>query len=76
MEDLVAYIAKSLVNDPSQVSVRRRVTNSAIVLELRVAPEDIGRVIGKDGRVANAIRSLLRAADQRNRGKRIILEIN
>ena len=75
MEDLVAYIAKSLVNDPSQVSVRRRVTNSAIVLELRVAPEDIGRVIGKDGRVANAIRSLQRAADPRNRGQRKILEI-
>ena len=74
MEDLVSYVAKSLVNDPSQVKVRRRTTNSAIILELQVAPEDVGRVIGKDGRVANAIRSLLRVADHRSR-KRIILEI-
>jgi predicted RNA-binding protein YlqC (UPF0109 family) len=77
MEDLVAYIAKSLVNDPSQVKVRRKVTHSAIILELHVAPEDVGRIIGKDGRVANSIRALLRVADSHNnRDKRIILEIN
>lgn len=79
MEDLISYIAKSLVNDPSQVKVRRRVTQSAVVVELKVAPEDVGRVIGKDGRVANAMRTLLRVADQgggRGRGKRVILEIN
>jgi uncharacterized protein len=77
MEDLVAYIAKSLVNDPSQVKVRRKVTQSAVILELHVAPEDVGRIIGKDGRVANSIRALLRVADsQNNRDKRIILEIN
>lgn len=79
MEELISYIAKSLVNDPSQVKVRRRVTQSAIVVELKVAPEDVGRVIGKDGRVANAMRTLLRVADQsggRSRGKRVILEIN
>lgn len=75
MEELVAYIAKSLVNDPSQVKVRRKVTNSAIIIELRVAPEDVGRIIGKDGHVANSIRSLLRVADSKHRGKRIILEI-
>lgn len=79
MEELVGYIAKSLVNDPSQVKVRRRTTNSAIIIELKVAPEDIGRVIGKDGRVANSIRTLLRVGDsrsrERERGKRIILEI-
>lgn len=76
MEELVGYIAKSLVNDPSQVKIRRRVTNSATIVELRVAPDDIGRVIGKSGRVANAIRTLLRVSDQRNRDKRIILDIN
>lgn len=77
MEELVTYIATSLVNDPSQVKVRRRVTNSAIILELKVAPEDIGRVIGKDGRVANSIRALLRVAESgQKRGKRIILEIS
>jgi hypothetical protein len=76
MEELVGYIAKSLVNDPSQVSVRRRSTNTVVVLELRVAPEDVGRVIGKDGRVANAIRALLRVTDdQRQSRKRVILEI-
>ena len=77
MEDLVGYIAKSLVNDPSQVKVRRRNTNSATIVELRVAPEDVGRVIGKDGRVANSIRALLRIADRQNRNNRnrIILEI-
>lgn len=76
MEELITYIATSLVNDPSQVKVRRRVTNSAIILELKVAPDDVGRVIGKDGRVANSIRTLLRVADSQHRGKRIILEIN
>ena len=76
MEELVGYIAKSLVNDPSQVTVKRRTTNSAVIIELHVAPEDVGRVIGKDGRVANSIRALLKVADsyRRNR-KRIILEI-
>ena len=76
MEELITYIATSLVNDPSQVKVRRRVTNSAIILELKVAPDDVGRVIGKDGRVANSIRTLLRVAESEHRGKRIILEIN
>ena len=76
MEELVGYIAKSLVNDPSQVTVKRRMTNSVIVLQLRVAPEDVGRVIGKDGRVANAIRALLRVTeDSRHSRKRVILEI-
>lgn len=79
LEDLVGYIAKSLVNDPSQVRVRQRNTNSATVIELRVAPEDMGRVIGREGRVANAIRALLRVADRHQQGERqrkhIILEI-
>lgn len=79
LEELVGYIAKSLVNDPSQVKVRQRNTNSATVIELRVAPEDMGRVIGREGRVANAIRALLRVADRHQQGERgrkhIILEI-
>jgi predicted RNA-binding protein YlqC (UPF0109 family) len=76
MEELIGYIAKSLVNDPSQVTVRQRVTNTVIVVELHVAPEDVGRVIGKDGRVANSMRALLRVTgDYRNDRKRIILEI-
>ena len=79
LEELVGYIAKSLVNDPSQVKVRQRNSNSATVIELRVAPEDMGRVIGREGRVANAIRALLRVADRHQQGERsrkhIILEI-
>lgn len=75
MEELIEYIAKSLANDPAQVRVRRRVTNSSIIVELKVAPEDMGRIIGKDGRVANAMRSLLRAFPDK-KDKRIILDIS
>ncbi len=75
MKELVEYIAKSLVDDPSAVEVtEKRISNSAILLELKVAPEDMGRVIGKNGRVANAIRSLLRIVATKE-GKRITLEI-
>jgi hypothetical protein len=73
MEQLIEYIAKSLVDDPAQVEVRRRNAGQTIILELRVAPEDAGRVIGRNGRVANAIRALLYASI--DRGKRVILKI-
>ena len=75
MKDLVEYIAKSLVDDPASVEVTEaRTGGSAIVLELRVAPDDMGRVIGKSGRVANAIRALLRVVAAKE-GKRVTLEI-
>jgi predicted RNA-binding protein YlqC (UPF0109 family) len=75
-EELVGYIASNLVNNPEQVSVMRRDSGRTIVLELSVAPEDMGRVIGKNGRVANAIRALLRALNEDdNRARRVILEI-
>ena len=75
MKDLVEYIAKSLVDDPASVEVTETVSgSSAIILELRVAPDDMGRVIGKSGRVANAIRALLRVIAAKE-GKRITLEI-
>lgn len=73
--ELVEYIAKNLVNKPDEVSVKTRHTSSAIILELHVAKEDMGRVIGKSGRVANAIRSLLRVTGNQH-DKRIILEID
>lgn len=73
MEALIEYIAKSLVDDPAQVEVRRRNSGSTVILELRVAPEDAGRVIGRSGRVANAIRSLLQVSD--DRGRRVVLKI-
>ena len=74
-KELVEYIAQNLVNDPSQVRVRSRKTGSATILELRVAPNDMGRVIGKQGHVANAIRSLLRVPATR-KNTHIILEID
>jgi predicted RNA-binding protein YlqC (UPF0109 family) len=66
MKDLVEYVAKSLVDDPSAVEVTEIPGGSTIVLELRVAPDDMGRVIGKRGRVANAIRTVVRAAAVRD----------
>lgn len=74
-EDLIRYIAENLVNDPSQVKLETRRKGRNIIVELNVAPDDMGRVIGKSGRVANAMRSLLRAADRSRGKKRIILEI-
>lgn len=74
MEDLISYIAKSLVDDPSQVRVSRRVNGGTTVIELRVSPEDTGRVIGKGGHVANAMRALLRASAGQ-KANRVILKI-
>ncbi len=74
MEELVEYVAKSLVNDPSQVEVIQTRRGSAVALELRVAQEDKGRVIGRNGQVANAMRTLLRVMAARQ-GKRVNLEI-
>ena len=73
-EELIRYIAENLVNDPDQVEINRRETDRSIVLELKVASDDMGRVIGRNGRVANAMRALLRASNEENR-KRVILEI-
>lgn len=75
MEELIEYIAKSLVDDPTAVKVRRRNTGSSIILELHVASQDTGRIIGKSGRVANAMRALLQVQEATNAGKRVILKI-
>jgi uncharacterized protein len=74
MESLVEYVAKSLVDDPTEVRVRRRESGSSLIIELRVAPDDMGRMIGRGGRVANALRTLLRAAET-PKSKRVILKI-
>jgi len=74
-QELIEYIVKNLVNDPTQVRVERRHAGQSIILELHVAREDMGRVIGRNGRVANAMRSLLRAVSSK-KDKRIILEID
>lgn len=62
MLELVKYIAQSLVEHPDQVDVRQVENEDSIVLELRVAPDDMGKVIGKQGRIAKSIRTLVKAA--------------
>ena len=74
MKELIEYIAKSLVDDPSQVTVSEVEGTNSIIVELHVAPEDMGRVIGRSGRVANSMRTLLRVIAAKE-GKRVTLEI-
>jgi predicted RNA-binding protein YlqC (UPF0109 family) len=74
MKELIEYMAKALVDDPDSVRVEEIEGTSATIYELSVASEDMGRVIGKQGRVANAMRVLLRAAAARQ-GRRVTLEI-
>ncbi len=74
MKEMIEYIAKSLVDDPNAVEVTEIEGSTSIILELRVAPEDMGRVIGRNGRVANAMRTLLRVQAAKQ-GKRVTLEI-
>ena len=75
LEDLVKYVAQSLVEDPGQVVVLRKETRRTTILKLRVAQADTGRVIGKGGRVANAIRALLNVA-ARHDEQPVLLEID
>ena len=74
MKELVEFIAKSLVDDPSQVYVSEIEGENSVILELRVGPEDMGRVIGRGGRTANAMRTLVRVLAAKQ-GKRVTLEI-
>ena len=74
MQDLIEYIALSLVDDPAQVRVSQTRHGSNVDIRLQVSKEDMGRVIGKSGKVANAMRILLRVAAARE-GKRVTLDI-
>ncbi len=74
MKELLTYVAQNLVENPDQVSVTEVEGNGETVLELRVAPEDMGKVIGRQGRIAKEIRVLIRAAAQRS-GKRVSVDI-
>ena len=74
MKELVEIIAKSLVDHPEQVSVSEEVNGEEQVISLKVAPEDMGKVIGKQGRIAKSIRTVMRAAATRNNEK-IAVEI-
>jgi hypothetical protein len=73
-KDLVEYIAKSLVDDPDGVSVNIVEGEKSTILELRVRSDDIGKVIGKHGRIAKAVRTILSASSTKS-GKRVVLEI-
>ncbi|MHC4459599.1 MAG: KH domain-containing protein [Planctomycetota bacterium] len=74
MKDLIEYIAQALVDHPEQVSVRALEGNQTSVLELKVAKEDVGKVIGKQGRTAQSMRVLLNAVSSKL-NKRFVLEI-
>jgi len=74
VEELVEYLARGLVDKPDEVSVERVERDGAIVLELRVAPDDVGKVIGRQGRIARALRTLVRASGARS-NERALLEI-
>jgi len=74
MKALIEYIAKSLAENPDEVEVREVQNGNRVRLELNVAKEDMGRVIGKNGRVANSIRALLRVAAERD-GKQATLDV-
>ncbi len=73
-KELVEYIAKSLVDDAEAVSVREVKNEHGVVLELKVAEGDIGKVIGKDGRIARAMRTVIAASAGRH-GRKVFLEI-
>jgi predicted RNA-binding protein YlqC (UPF0109 family) len=74
MKELIEYIAKSLVDHPEEVQVRESGGGSRVRIELSVTKDDMGRVIGKSGKVANAIRALLRVAAERE-GKQATLDV-
>ncbi|MCI6173194.1 MAG: KH domain-containing protein [Clostridiales bacterium] len=74
MKELVEVLAKALVDHPEEVNVTERRENGETVLELRVAPSDMGKVIGRQGRIARAIRSVVKAASTKT-DERVIVDI-
>ncbi|MBQ9951315.1 MAG: KH domain-containing protein [Clostridia bacterium] len=74
MVELVKYIAQSLVEKPEAVDVRQSETEEGVIVELRVDPDDMGKVIGKQGRIAKAIRTVVKAASAKGE-KPVFVEI-
>jgi len=74
MSELVRIIAISLVNHPESVEVREVEGSQSVIIELKVAPEDMGKVMGKQGRIAKAIRTVVKAAATKE-NKRVVVEI-
>ena len=75
MVDLLDYLARRLVDDPAAVSVDTIERDDALVVLLRVAPDDVGKVIGRQGRIARALRTVVRAAGGAQTDRRVLLEI-
>ena len=74
MKDLLQFLAQQLVNDPRAVEIKETKGSTASVLELRVAKEDLGRIIGKQGRTAKSIRTILNAVASRQ-NRKVVVEI-
>jgi len=74
MKELIQYLARSLVTNPAAVEIKETERETVLVLELKVAKEDLGRVIGKQGRTAKSIRTILNAAASRS-NRKVVLEI-
>ena len=74
MKELLIYIAKNLVDNPDEVKVTEREENGEIIFEVRVADGDMGKIIGRQGRIVKEIRALMRAVAQRQ-GKKVSVEI-
>lgn len=73
-KELIEYLAKQLVDEPDEVEAKVVVGEKSTILELKVSQDDIGKIIGKRGRIAHALRTILSAAAMKS-GKRVILEI-
>jgi predicted RNA-binding protein YlqC (UPF0109 family) len=74
LAELLAFLAQQLVDDPDAVRVEEETRDDALVLRLRVAKDDVGKVIGRQGRIARALRAIVRAGGARQR-RRLLLEI-
>jgi predicted RNA-binding protein YlqC (UPF0109 family) len=74
LAELLAYLARELVDDPESVRVEEEERDDALVLVLHVAADDVGKVIGRNGRIARALRTLVRASSARD-GRRVLVEI-
>jgi len=74
LKELIEYLVKALVDEPAQVDIREVVGEESTTFEIRVAPNDLGKVIGKQGKIANALRTVAKAAAMREK-KRVYLEI-
>ncbi len=75
MTELVAFLARKLVDDPDAVRVEQEDRDDVLVVRLHVAPDDVGKVVGKQGRIARALRTVVRAGGVRE-GRRVLLEID